>query len=92
MSAAHLNITGEIILSTRMRHLLFFAALGLCMHGTPGAEGPTPPAPAAPAVAASLKAIDGGNLLNHIKALASDEFEGRSPGTRGETLTVAYIK
>jgi len=75
-----------------MRHLLFFAALGLCMHGTPGAEGPTPPAPAAPAVAASLKAIDGGNLLNHIKVLASDEFEGRSPGTRGEALTVAYIK
>ena len=75
-----------------MRHLLFFAALGLCMHGAPGAEGPTPPAPAAPAVAASLKAIDGGNLLNHIKVLASDEFEGRSPGTRGEALTVAYIK
>src|SRR5260221_11130185 len=75
-----------------MRHLLFVAALGLCMHGTSGAEGPTPPGPAAPAVAASLKAIDGGNLLNHIKVLASDEFEGRSPGTRGESLTVAYIK
>src|SRR5882672_5756896 len=75
-----------------MRHLLFVAALGLCMHGTSGAQGPTPPAPAAPAVAASLKAIDGRNLLNHIKVLASDEFEGRSPGTRGETLTVAYIK
>src|SRR2546428_8411490 len=42
--------------------------------------------------AASLKAIDGRNLLKHIKVLASDEFEGRSPGTKGETLTVAYIK
>jgi Zn-dependent M28 family amino/carboxypeptidase len=31
-------------------------------------------------------------LLKHIKVLASDEFEGRSPGTQGETLTVAYIK
>ena len=62
------------------------------MHGTSSAQGPTPPAPAAPAVAASLKAIDGGNLLKHIEVLASDEFEGRSPGTRGETLTVAYIK
>lgn len=30
-------------------------------------------------------------ILNHIKILASDEFEGRSPGTKGETLTVAYL-
>src|ERR1700740_1793470 len=75
-----------------MRHLLFVAALGLCMHGTSGAQGPTPPASPAAAGAASLKAISGRNLLKHIKVLASDEFEGRSPGTNGETLTVAYIK
>ncbi len=62
------------------------------MHGTSSAEGRTPPAPATSAVAASLKAINGRNLLKHIKVLASDEFEGRSPGTKGETLTVAYIK
>ena len=85
-------MTGEIILSTHLRHLLFVAGLGLCMHGTSDAQGPTPPASAAPAVAAPLKAIDGGDLLKHIEVLASDEFEGRSPGTRGETLTVSYIK
>src|SRR5438477_2763819 len=85
-------MTGEIILSTRMRHLLFVAGLGFCIHGTSSAQSPAPSAPAAPAVAAPLKAIDGGNLLKHIEVLASDEFEGRSPGTRGETLTVAYIK
>jgi Zn-dependent M28 family amino/carboxypeptidase len=62
------------------------------MHGTSGAEGRIPPAPIASAVAAPLKVISGRNLLNHIKVLASDEFEGRSPGTHGETLTVAYIK
>src|SRR5438876_2484494 len=85
-------MTGEIILSTFLRQLLFVGGLGLCMHGTSGAEGRTPQAAATPAVAASLKAIDGRNLLQHIKVLASDEFEGRSPGTKGETLTVAYIK
>ena len=79
-------------MSTQLRRFLFVAGLGLCMHGTPSAQGPTPPTPAAPAVAASLKAIDAGKLLKHIKVLASDEFEGRSPGTKGETLTVAYIK
>ena len=35
--------------------------------------------------------IDPGQLLSHIKTLASDEFEGRAPGGRGEALTVAYI-
>ncbi len=30
-------------------------------------------------------------LLSHVEVLASDEFEGRSPGTRGEELTVQYI-
>ena len=84
--------TGEIILSTRLRRFLFVAGLGLCMHGTSSAEGRTPPGAATPAVAALLKAINGRDLLKHIKVLASDEFEGRSPGTRGETLTVAYIK
>lgn len=35
--------------------------------------------------------IDGVALLKHIQALASDEFEGRAPGTKGETVTLAYL-
>ena len=31
------------------------------------------------------------NLLAHIKVLASDEFEGRAPGSPGEERTVAYL-
>ena len=79
-------------MSTRLRRFLFVTGLGLCMHGTSGAEDRTPPAPTTPAVAAPLKTINDRDLLKHIKVLASDEFEGRSPGTQGETLTVAYIK
>jgi Zn-dependent M28 family amino/carboxypeptidase len=30
-------------------------------------------------------------VMAHVKVLASDEFEGRAPGTRGEVKTVAYI-
>src|SRR4030095_4720608 len=30
-------------------------------------------------------------LVAHIKVLASDEFEGRAPGTKGEDLSVKYI-
>jgi len=39
----------------------------------------------------AFPAIDGGKVLEHTKTLASDEFEGRAPGTHGEDLTVAYI-
>jgi Zn-dependent M28 family amino/carboxypeptidase len=41
--------------------------------------------------AVSFPAIDGNRVLAHTKTLASDEYEGRAPGTRGEDLTVAYI-
>ncbi|HXY40809.1 MAG TPA: M28 family metallopeptidase [Vicinamibacteria bacterium] len=39
-----------------------------------------------------LPAIDGAAVLEHTKKLASDEFEGRGPGTKGETLTVEYLE
>jgi len=39
----------------------------------------------------ALDAITPDGLLAHIKVLASDEFEGRSPGTKGEDLSVKYI-
>src|SRR5947199_1962158 len=38
-----------------------------------------------------LEAITPDGLLAHIKVLASDEFEGRAPGTKGEELSVEYI-
>lgn len=47
--------------------------------------------PKAPDISAALNSIDAGTLLEHIKILASDEFEGRAPGTRGEELTVNYL-
>ena len=39
----------------------------------------------------ALETIQGENILTHIKTLASDEFEGRAPGTIGETKTVEYL-
>jgi hypothetical protein len=35
--------------------------------------------------------IDPARLASITRTLASDEFEGRSPGTPGETKTVAYL-
>src|SRR5882757_2248392 len=39
----------------------------------------------------ALDAITPDGLLAHIKMLSSDEFEGRSPGTKGEELSIKYI-
>jgi len=35
--------------------------------------------------------IEAERLSNIVKVLASDEFEGRAPGTAGEQKTVAYL-
>ena len=39
----------------------------------------------------ALDTVRSERILDHVKKLASDEFEGRAPGTRGEDLTVKYL-
>jgi len=39
----------------------------------------------------ALETITPDGLLAHIKVLASDEFEGRAPGSKGEDLSIKYI-
>jgi hypothetical protein len=39
----------------------------------------------------ALDSITSDDLLKHIKTLASDEYEGRAPGAKGEELTVNYL-
>ncbi len=39
----------------------------------------------------ALDAITPDGMLADIKALSSDEFEGRSPGSKGEDLSINYI-
>jgi Zn-dependent M28 family amino/carboxypeptidase len=48
--------------------------------------------PASPLAASSLETgISARRLLSHVQVLASDEFEGRAPGTPGEEKTVNYL-
>ncbi len=39
----------------------------------------------------ALLSIKADELLQQIRVLSADEFEGRAPGTRGEELTVNYL-
>ena len=47
--------------------------------------------PAKPLTLAQLPDINTDRVLSDIRKLSSDEFEGRFPGSKGETLTVAYL-
>jgi Zn-dependent M28 family amino/carboxypeptidase len=46
----------------------------------------------AQAPAKAFAAVSEKDLLAHIQTLASDEFEGRAPGSPGEVKTVAYLQ
>ena len=39
----------------------------------------------------ALDSITAAGTLNHIKVLASDEYEGRAPASKGEDLTIKYL-
>ena len=39
----------------------------------------------------AYNSINDAQLRAHIKTLASDEFGGRAPSTKGEELTLAYL-
>jgi Zn-dependent M28 family amino/carboxypeptidase len=80
--------------------LLFFAASACSGSGGIGAVscGGSTSFPAAPPASSSqrvpigqLPRIDMDAVLAHVKALSSDEFEGRAPGTKGEELSVTYL-
>jgi len=65
---------------------------GMFMLGCSTSKSPAERRPAAaPDLKPALESISSEGLLRHIKVLASDEYEGRAPGTKGEDLTVTYL-
>jgi len=70
---------------------LAIVLLALAANGCNGTRAVEAPA-AAPLPVASMPKIDQQKILEHIKVLSSDEYEGRAPGTKGEQLSVKYIE
>ena len=60
-----------------------FVLLAACLTLT-GADS-------APVLSAALRAITPEGILQHIRVLASDEYEGRAPGTAGEQKSLDYL-
>ena len=75
-----------------MRRFVLYGSL-LMIAFVPLACGGATTAPPAekPLTLEALPAIDGKAVMEHVNVLASDEYEGRAIGTRGEELSVAYI-
>jgi Zn-dependent M28 family amino/carboxypeptidase len=64
-----------------------------CSKSEPPAPAASTPAPAAaPTAITQMPKFESAPMLDHIKKLSSDEFEGRGPGTKGEELTVKYLE
>jgi Zn-dependent M28 family amino/carboxypeptidase len=65
-----------------------FALNGCGKNETTTAYAPAP----AQLPVGSMPKIDQNKILDHIRVLSSDEYEGRKPGTKGEELTVKYLQ
>ena len=75
--------------------ILLAAFLGSACASEPNAPppgespGPTPSVARTPI--GELPEVDVDAVMAHTRALSSDQFEGRAPGSKGEELTVAYL-
>jgi Zn-dependent M28 family amino/carboxypeptidase len=70
---------------------LSLGLLAACLLVACGETGVHLTTSSAPDLSPALNSIKSGEVLGHIKTLASDEYEGRAPGSKGEQLTVAYL-
>jgi Zn-dependent M28 family amino/carboxypeptidase len=63
---------------------IFTLALAACAAGCDRASSSAPDA--------AVQSISGERMLQDIRALSSDQFGGRAPGSEGEKLTVQYLQ
>ena len=67
--------------------VIALCAIVISCNRSENKEGPPPPPPQA----TEMPKVDQNAILERIKVLSSDEYEGRKPGTKGEDLTVRYL-
>jgi Zn-dependent M28 family amino/carboxypeptidase len=75
----------------RMKTRAALAALLMAIAMATGCSKQSPQGARGGLTLSRMPDVDVNQVLAHTKALSSDEFEGRAPGTKGEELTVAYL-
>lgn len=73
----------------RFKALLAALAISACVSRE--AQSPATPTVSSGNLALAFDSVSATTLLEHTKLLASDEYEGRAPGTHGGELAVAYL-
>jgi len=67
-----------------------------CSKSAPPQPGAAPAgstgAPSKGPAITTMPKFEAASILDRIKVMSSDEFEGRKPGTKGEDLTVRYLE
>ncbi|MBK6703879.1 MAG: M28 family peptidase [Caulobacteraceae bacterium] len=72
-----------------IRHLLSAGVIALAACATSDQQSA---APATDIPAFQHAPLSSAALIEHVRVLASDQFEGRAPGTEGERLAIDYIE
>jgi hypothetical protein len=67
--------------------VLLLSTVAACTQA-PGSDAPVGDSAA---VVIAANTIDASHIMRHVGTLASDEYEGRSPGTRGEQRSIDYL-
>src|SRR4026208_1607494 len=77
---------------TRLPVLLVCVVVCACSRSSDAPSGAGSNSGAAAAAITTMPKLETTRLLEDIKVLSSDEFEGRAPGSKGEELTVKYLE
>ena len=72
--------------------LVLAAACSKAEAPAPASGTAAPPSTASAARITTMPKFEAAPMLDRIKALSADQFEGRAPGTKGEELTVKYLE
>jgi len=74
----------------RLSVMLLFVVV--CACSSPSRSAPGSGGAASATAISTMPTFEATRLLEHIKVLSSDQFEGRAPGSKGEELTVDYLE
>ncbi len=76
----------------RLPVVLLLVVVGACSSQSSPESGANSGGTPTAAAIKTMPQFEATRLLEHIKVLSSDEFEGRAPGSKGEELTVKYLE
>jgi Zn-dependent M28 family amino/carboxypeptidase len=94
MEKCRLSAASRVEVQIIMKRLFLASAIlaAACSGQSNSTETGSAAGGAQQSAAAAIPKIDPQRMLERIKVISEDKYEGRAPGTKGEELTVAYLE